>query len=146
MSRDEASSRALRTPAGERSRTSDGCQRVTGLPSAGPVEQATTIRMLAVELHRAGVLAAPVTTPAPETAKSGTVQVIAQLAVTGVFSAAALQAISRIAVAFIKRRDAQKIKLKAGDVQIEIDGPLGNAQQEALTRMITSLQEKREIE
>lgn len=102
--------------------------------------------MLAAELHRAGVPSVPGTGPVPAGGKSGTVQVLAQLVVTGVFFAATLQAISRIAVAFIERRNAQKIKVTAGDLAVEIDGPLGQQQQQALDRMITVLRAERETE
>ncbi|MEV0563534.1 hypothetical protein [Dactylosporangium sp. NPDC050588] len=107
---------------------------------AGAQDEAT--RLFGAELWRAGVDAVPVTGPAPEGAKSGAAQTIGQLAVAGVFSAATVTAISQIAVAFINRHAAKRIRLTAGDVELEIDGDLGPAQQEALAKVVATLADR----
>jgi hypothetical protein len=99
-------------------------------------------RLLSNELWRGGVAAVAVAAAAPPGSKSGTAQTIGQLAVAGVFSAATVNAISQIAVAFINRRAAQRIRLSANGVELEIDGELGAAQQEALAKVVAMLTDR----
>lgn len=114
---------------------------VTSLFPASAAAQDTAARLFGEELHRSGIRYELCQVAAPPGAKSGAVQAIGQLVVAGAFSAAVVQAVSRIAVAYINRRSAQKIVLSARGIELEIDGDLGEPQRKALAQLITMLQD-----
>lgn len=99
-------------------------------------EQQEAARLLATELWRGGVGAVQVTAPGVKAAAGG------QLAVSGVFSAATVTAISEVAVAFVSRHAAQRVTLTAGDVEVDIDGELDEVQRDALAAVVATFGER----
>ncbi|QFU92610.1 hypothetical protein YIM_37265 [Amycolatopsis sp. YIM 10] len=75
---------------------------------------------------------------APAGSKSATAVTIGSIAVSGVFSAAALRQLTRIVTAYIQRGSARKIKITDGDREIVIDGLSGKAQQALIDNWIES--------
>jgi membrane-associated two-gene conflict system component 1 (EACC1) len=78
---------------------------------------------LAVDLRRIdGVVAAPLTGPAPGDGKSEAVHEIGGLVVSGLLSAAGLTAIADVVVAYLARSGARKITVRDGDREVTVTG------------------------
>ena len=70
----------------------------------------------------AGIAVRPLSGSAIGTGKSGTVQEIGTLAVSGLLSAAGLKAISDVIVAYLQRSGARQITVRNGEHEITVTG------------------------
>ncbi|MGH3819896.1 MAG: hypothetical protein ACRDRE_19525 [Pseudonocardiaceae bacterium] len=100
----------------------DGDERVT----------AEAIRLLGVELHRAGVAAQPIPAGLPPNSKSGVAVTFDALIVYGLLSPAAVAAFTKIVLAFLRRQSARKIIIEHDGDRIEIDGASAASQRAML--------------
>jgi hypothetical protein len=85
--------------------------------------QDESTRQLARDLRQVGGLSVtPLETAPAAGGKSGTVQHIGALVVSGVLSAAGLKAIGEVIVAYLARSGARQITLRDGDREVIVSG------------------------
>jgi hypothetical protein len=98
-------------------------------------------RQLAGDLRAAGPLAVrPLTAPPPGLAKSGMVEQIGYLVVSGLLSATTIGAIRDVIVAYLARSKARAVRITVGDREVTIDGASA-ADLSAVTKQLTELLE-----
>ena len=103
--------------------------------------EAEASHWLAAELLRAGAAAAPVTTEAPSGAKSGVALTVGEWVIKGVLSAATLNAVTQIVVAFVQRSADRSIVLERDGDRLEITGVNAHDQQQLIQDWLTKRSE-----
>lgn len=104
-------------------------------------DAAGAANVLAADLRRAGIALEADTVDTPDGAKSGTVATIGEWVAKGLLSAATLNALTQIVVAFVQRGAARSVVLERDGDRIEVTGTNARDQRKLVEKWLAERSE-----